>query len=240
MFINQNKQLEIKESHNENSKIIRNHVIKKFTEAKVNNEPYPYIVIDDFFPREFARKIDNLFPTPDNTFFDSNSIHNTQKRYRRSFFNGEPNRTSLELTLDAVLDLDLLKCILKKYSIEYNSNYAWGAHYAIDYGIGGCSSLSPHVDVKSKVVSLVYYVPSTRYVDGKLFTEEIPGTDILIRDNNKNFHEHTCIDAKKNRCLSFPRTENSWHAVKETKHLRRTLTMFIVDRSKVTTFSFLK
>lgn len=216
--------------YSEQAESIRNYIIERCKCVEIDRAPYPHMVIDNFFPPDVARKIDALFPDTNQLFFDTIDDKSEQKRYRRSFFNNDANKPILECILDEVFDIGLLKKFLEKFNIVYDEKYVWAAHYAWDYSVEGCAALPPHVDVRSKVLSFVYYVPTVSIVNGKLEVQKIPGTDILIRNDDGTFTEHTCIEAKRNRCFVFERSEHSWHAVKETKTPRRTITIFIVDK----------
>jgi hypothetical protein len=209
---------------------IREHIIDRVCDISIYKTPYPHAIIDNFFPDDIVRKIDNFFPCVAQSVFDSVDETKEQKRYRRSFFGNDTDKTSLERTLDEVYNVELLKFFLEKFDIQYNTNYAWGIQYVWDYSVRGHNALPPHVDQPSKVLSFVHYFPITCIENGKPKVLEIPGTDILVQNTDGTFAEHTCVEAKRNRCLIFEKSTKSWHAVKETKTPRRTITAFIIDK----------
>jgi hypothetical protein len=209
---------------------IQTHIIDKCNNSQIISDPYPHMVIDNFFPSDITRKIDSLFPDINHVVFDSVTENKKRKRYRRSFFSDDPNKPPLEHILDNVFDKRLLMVFLEKFNKTYNENYVWGAHYAWDYNSNGHSALAPHVDTASKILSFVYYVPMLSVESGKPKVQAMPGTDILIQNQDGTFFEHTCVEAKRNRCLVFEKSTKSWHAVKETKTPRRTITLFIIDK----------
>lgn len=204
---------------------ITNHIIQRITESSILHEPYPHMVIDDFFPRDFLIKIDTLFPTTEDSEFEIRNRKVKPKRHVRSFFSS--NKNSIENILCNVLNDKLLECLLAKYGIA-NQGCQWYGDCVWDYNNEGKNALDPHPDDPSKIISCVFYVPEIKIINGRREIQDIPGTDILTQNDDGTFNEVCTIQAKRNRCFTFLRSDSSWHAVKETKQPRRTITMFIV------------
>jgi hypothetical protein len=208
--------------------IIRKHIIERINDTKVYSIPYPHMVIDNLFPDDFAKKINTLFPVNGDVSFIHNTCDEKPQRYTRSFFRPNTEKSSLEGVMNDIFDKELLETFLQKYNIA-NKHYGWGADYVWDYNNKGKNALLPHCDHPCKILSMVYYVPVIN--EGQDDVQRMPGTDILMQNDNGEFQEFRSVQAKFNRCTSFVRSNYSWHAVKETRVPRRTITFFIIRES---------
>lgn len=172
------------------------------------NDPWPHIVIEDFFDESVLKELQNAFSQmkDDDIYFN----HATGKKH---IYSCEFDKNNLELPNPTLDNHNKLEEYIEFKSIYDIANACvmnskqWlellGCKKDFKYITIGFQKITkdyvavPHVDGKNKILSLVCY----------MHPDDNIGTDIMI-DNMNTFKT---ITWKKNRALIFSREENTWH-----------------------------
>jgi hypothetical protein len=212
-------------------------VIQKIKDAQIITEPYPHLMIDNIFPDEFYDEILKKIPSLDDYALKS--------KY--------PGRKTL--TLDSLDNLDedkkifweqmttwlrsdeFANILLKKFSIDKKGHSDFFLHKDLED-----FEVKPHTDLRSKLVTYLFYLPKDASMPNL-------GTDVLIPKKDANVSmttEHQewenfdIVKSSKyvpNSFFCFTPSENSFHAVKikfpencERKE-RDTIRGFVFDKT---------
>lgn len=188
---------------------LKKHVLKKIEEATVNQYPFDFLEIDDFFPSDiYGEFVRNLPKT---------------EKYRpllhkQTLINNKPTRFELPLCFleDSYLielfngcavaveviklfsDDDFKQIFLDKFKLS--ANVMLYPHLYRDFG---GFDLPPHTDLPEKAITMGWYLPVNNL-------QQHSGFDLFIR-KDKSFSKCKTIPYLPNKALAFLRSNNSWH-----------------------------
>lgn len=204
---------------------------RSFTEA----EPFPHVVIDDFFDRAFALKLVNAFPS----FERGNSIGDDGKPGGKSTLDRVSALGADYQRLDASIRskafLDFLGEITGIDGLLYDPWYLGGGTHENRDGM----SLDPHVDFNfhpserwhRRLNLIVYLNPE--------WDEAWGGSLELFADPHLDTRPARSIVPAFNRCVLFETSERSWHAFNRIRlpearrHLtRRSIALYFYSKDR--------
>lgn len=219
----------------EQAPVIREYIKKQFELCDIHDYPFCHTFFDDFFPINFYRQLNRHFPGYNDDGFKEELPH-YPNRFVKSVFNytqDDVSRSNIFATISDIFDRSLAETILNKFNISSYDKLGWHCDYCWDLPKGNKQAIQPHLDHKAKIISMIVYLPLVetplRIINKQIQYFKIPGTDLLIQNDNKTFTKVREIQAWCNRVTAFHKSETSWHSVEETQHPRRTITMFIVN-----------
>ena len=192
---------------------------KKFLDIK----PFPYVVIDDFLPREicnqieeYGRNLDSLNP---NMHLNSKKLCNHQIwKFDKSF----------KKVIDYFYEKEFLNFLenltgYKNLKSDYAYNWGGGFHVLPKDGFLNVHvdfNIHPHSGYLRKINVLLYLNKNWTYEDGG---------SLELWDMNKE-EKFADIVPKFNRCVIFDTGENSWHGnprkVKKSNLTRMSLSLY--------------
>lgn len=181
--------------------------IKKLRDARLNGEPFPYVVVPGFLTPESVNKINGTFPLIDSG--GSYPIEDLTPQMAISEVIQELDSPDFEQVVSEKFDIDL-SSRPKMYSLR-------GYSRRKDGGI--------HTDSKDKLITVLLYLNEPWNEDGGRLRLLYDGDDI-----NNYFVE---IPPDNGTLLVFERSDNSWHGHLPFQGQRRALQMnWMVDRGK--------
>jgi FkbM family methyltransferase len=223
------------------SRRILNHVTNKISQSKIITEPYPYVVIDDFFPASYYQELLQNFPTEDQmiplgetgrvsvgaymqrftTIFENNYFELLNQEQKRFWLNLSSWLYSDEFVLTSIRKFlpwcsnQMARAQDARGSFKVRSD-ALIVNDKSQYQIG------PHTDAPHRLISFLFYLPNDESLSHL-------GTSIYQhRDSDfecfggphypfENFEKRQTIEFLPNRLLMFVRTNKSFHGVEEIK-----------------------
>ena len=208
-------------------KKVSEYVVAQIESTPINNSPFPHIYARDVFPQDLYDKMINNFSDKYVEIQKSRGTLGYPLRYTAPLV-GEP----WEEIQSTLLDGKLKKQLLEKFGIK-DENFTEDlllVRDKEDY------SISPHTDIKAKVITALFYLPK----EPNVFT----GGTYLYEPLKKGF---TCKTGKHypfeqfkssmhfglipNTMLAFARTDNSFHGVEPSKNVRDVL-LYNIRRDK--------
>jgi len=212
-------------------------VLQKIKDAEIISEPYPHILIDKIFPENFYKEIQEKIPKieeyslkskyPGRKTLTLESLDNLDKGKREMW----------EQITNWIKSEKFAKVLLNKFSINKNGHSNFFLHKDLED-----FEVKPHTDLRSKLVTYLFYLPKDASMPGL-------GTDILIPRKDKEVHmttEHQSWENFEivkssqyipNSFFCFTPNENSFHAVKIKfpencdKKERDTIRGFVFDKN---------
>jgi hypothetical protein len=168
------------------------------------SEPYPHVIIDNFFNDEILENIENIF-----------------KNYRKSFrpYTHRKNRYAIDVVtipivmkyIHSMKEIIMDACekeIVERFGKKLNYDDIKLMEHKICLDHVGYN-IPKHCDTSKKVITIVVYI------------NELGSTTTLF---DHKFENSKQIAKKKNSALVFvPKDKYSWHEVEETNHERHTV-----------------
>lgn len=213
------------------------HTEQKIVNSSVIKEPFPHLVIDDIFPQDYYSKMQNLFPSIENSIsigetgrvskgsYKERRVTLFEKEYFDSFTTEQFNFwTSFskwfysDLFIKIVLEKFKPWCASRLNDINQKNdriligNDALFVHDEQNYVLG------PHTDAAHRLLTFLYYMPEE-------YSMRELGTYLYKSDNEEficpggphysfeGFQEVKKLEYLPNRLISFVRTGRSFHGV---------------------------
>jgi FkbM family methyltransferase len=215
------------------------HCLNKILSAKIEEDPYPYIVIDDIFPEDYYKEIAKNFPSIESAMSlgETGRVTNGSYEQRKvTLFNDEHFKkltdeqrifwTSFsEWLYSEEFIINTLSrfspwCINRIAEVQDRNEEvklscdALIVHDKENYAIG------PHTDAKHRLLTFLFYAP-TNSDDSDLGTSIYECKDPSFvcpggpHYDFKNFNEVKKVSFIPNRLLCFVRTGKSFHGVEK-------------------------
>lgn len=227
-------------SLNQGDQAAASHLANAFLSAPVINRPWPHVFIENVFPQDFYRRIEEALArsgesfkaqvhTGDRKVFHGSYEDRHEFRVART---GAEARTDLDpfwFELHDVLTSDLFfNALHKKFNNEYRGRFGdfmdhprfkqfidpslLVTKHKPNYYIG------PHTDRAEKVVTCIFNVPESQGFDDigtALYTAKKDGfsSDGLLHLNPEDFNYECTTPFRPNSALIFFRTDVSFHGV---------------------------
>jgi hypothetical protein len=207
------------------AKKVADHIIEQINITKLYMYPYKHGICKNFLPEKFYNEIDQNFPHYNDSYNFYKCGTPGSSRIQLSFFNEEYKLSVHKIFTNVFVSFgnEITKTLFNLFNIKipiektnWHCTYAWNFPDEQD-----CSK--PHTDIKSKIISLVLYLPYKN--------QQTSGTDILTQIDNNNFKTVRTAAAIANNCLFFQKNDISWHRAKPTKSERRTITFFVTHQN---------
>jgi hypothetical protein len=211
---------------------IKEHIDRRFADAKIETDPFPHIVIEDILPQELYNALLNHWPKK--SVLAAPTSRNWERKhlsidYKNSWIEEKPD--SYELWKEFAVTI--VEQILKKKVFELFVPYA---HYRFQKAVTGkfvCNAIDitehqlvedypgvavpPHIDQGYVFAPLIFYFPDVTDIDHTnlgtcLFRHNLgkESTDVCF---DKNVTLIKAIPYKANTLVSFIQTPRSWHTV---------------------------
>jgi len=222
--------------------------VQRIAETPIAGEPMPHIVINDIFPAEFYAELLANIPA---------RSHYTKITETKRTSDAYENRLILHLkTLDGLpaaqrafweelarwfLDSDLASALVKKFQDELSRAIGKDLR-GLRYGTEGMLVkdldgyfIGPHTDVRSRAVSLLFYLPADDRQQAHGTTLYRPQDRTMTSDGSRHFgfagfKPVSTVPFRPNAMLGFPRTDASFHGVApiESPGIDRDLLLYIL------------
>lgn len=213
------------------------HVLNRVAQAKIEMDPFPYVVIDSIFPDDYYSEMLAYFPGPDSLqpLGDTGRVSRDAYRERNVvlFTNEGFSRMSSEqqrfwsefagwMYSDLFLNLFVLKFqqaleprlarILAEDPVLKARGDALLVNDRTNYAIG------PHTDAPHRLVTFLFYLPkdaSMRELGTSVYRPKDPEFVCWGGPHHRPeaFERVRTIEFLPNRLLAFPKTERSFHGV---------------------------
>jgi len=178
------------------------------------NDPWPYVVIDNFFTTRVWDYIFNSFNVRKTKFENFDTLQNNKVVYFENFH----DKTIHNYFSYFINEDFLLKhfSTFRSYSELYSENEVKFIKNSPEYKL--------HIDHERKVLSCVVYIAPKNNV----------GT--ILYDKNKNYVK--TIEWKPNRCFLFaPIDEVTWHSFKGNSNTTRFTINYMLTRQSNSTYN---
>jgi len=216
-----------------------NHMCNKITNSEINTAPFPYMVVDEIFPKDYYQRMLDMFPLEAvlEPLVETGRVTAGYNKERLvALFNDEtlermdPERRGFWMEfgkfmyspefIDLVTRRFLPWCanrlgmLYERYGRVRLGSDAMLVRDRTDYAIG------PHTDGKHRLISFLFYMPRDleyqdlgtslyRHKDPEFFCKGGPHYEF------KNFDYQSTVNFIPNRLLTFVRTGRSFHGVEQ-------------------------
>ena len=205
--------------HKINKKKISDFVVNQIGKAEINNRPFSHLYARDVFPEELYKDMINNFSPNYLEIEKSRGTRGYPLRYTAAL-EGSPWEDVRELLLNGKLK----KHLLERFNIE-DDNFTEDlllVRDKEDY------SISPHTDVKAKVITALFYLPKEPnvFTGGTYLYEPLEKGFTCKTGKHYPFEEFKSImhfGLIPNTMLAFARTDSSFHGVEPSKNVRDVL-----------------
>lgn len=218
---------------------VLNHVIERASAARIVEEPFPYLVVDDVFPADYYAEMLEHFPKPDSLRSIADSGRVTANDYRERsvvlFKDEDFARMSAKQQAfwrefaDWMYSDQFLASFVQRFSGHLEPRLrriladdavlqARGDALLVNdqthYAIG------PHTDAPHRLVTFLFYLPkdsSMRELGTSIYRAKDPSFTCWGGPHHSfdRFDKVTTVEFLPNRLLTFPKTERSFHGVPE-------------------------
>lgn len=217
----------------------KEHCLNKILNAKIEEVPYPYIVIDDIFPEDYYKEILNHFPAIESAMSLGETGRVTNGHYeqrkvtlfndehfgklteeQRSFWTSFSEWLYSEEFISSALSRFEPWCINRLAEVQDRNEVvklscdALLVHDKENYAIG------PHTDAKHRLLTFLFYAPPN-HDDAELGTSIYECKDPSFvcpggpHYDFENFNQVKKIPFVPNKLLCFVRTGKSFHGVEK-------------------------
>jgi FkbM family methyltransferase len=193
---------------------------KRIADTKISKSPYPYVYVKDFFKESFYKDI--LANMPDK--YEEIEKTRGTKGYPKRFTASIPNNDAWNAVKNNLLSGEFKQSLLDKFGIK-DDNFTEDLVLVRDFE---GYQIPPHTDSTAKVITALIYLPKAdEFVD--------EGTSIFVPNKKgftcktgkhydfKDFTKKKTMPFKPNSAFIFARTDNSFHGVEPSKHVRDVL-----------------
>ena len=221
------------------------------SQAELRKDPFPYLIIDDFFPDDFYSSLLASIPPISQAAKVSDSISritlvpdpysdNEDWSYKALLTNTPDLYRFWHSFAEFLNSPSLIQQLLEILEISYSNSYTMSARLAYD---SKGSGLGPHRDREDKVASFIFYLASPLTCS----TEIDSGTELLVpkvlrdsySDQHYKFSEFRTVKTvhyMPNRLFAFAvkRGENgvhSFHGYRQTKQGTRMSIKFHIHKT---------
>jgi len=221
------------------------------SQAELKKDPFPYLIIDDFFPDDFYPSLLASIPPISQAAKVSDSISritlvpdpysdNEDWSYKALLTNTPDLYRFWHSFAEFLNSPSLIQQLLEILEISYSNSYTMSARLAYD---SKGSGLGPHRDREDKVASFIFYLASPLTCS----TEIDSGTELLVpkvlrdsySDQHYKFSEFRTVKTvhyMPNRLFAFAvkRGENgvhSFHGYRQTKQGTRMSIKFHIHKT---------
>ena len=212
------------------------HILKRIAATPIVEHPFPYMVVDDIFPKDYYRDIQRHFP-PDEKMLPICETGRTGPAYRdrlvtlftpdhlsrldpasRAFWVRFANWLYSERFINGVIDTfwPHVACRLANLNSDDCRVKIHGDALIVsdktNYAIG------PHTDVAQRLITFLFYLPKDENLANLGTSIYKPKDPALQSDGSKHysfelFHKLATIPFLPNRALIFIRNNQSFHGV---------------------------
>tara|TARA_Y100000739_G_scaffold226985_1_gene235583 strand:+ start:2498 stop:3295 length:798 start_codon:yes stop_codon:yes gene_type:complete len=221
------------------------------TQAELTNDPFPYLIIDDLFTRDFYSRLLASIPPINQAAKVSDSISritlvpdpysdNEDWSYKKLLTNTPALYKFWHSFAEFLKSPSLIQQLLEILEISHSNSYTMSARLAYD---SKGSGLGPHRDREDKVASFIFYLAGPQSCS----TEIDSGTELLVpkvlrdsySDKHYKFSEFRTVKKvlyKPNRLFAFAvkRGENgvhSFHGYRQTTQGTRMSIKFHIHKN---------
>lgn len=211
--------------------------IEKIKQAQLYTDPYPHLVIDNFFHRKTYAKILKNFPSLDHMAKSAKYSHQVDIVRDPGVLRAADGKWEYEHFLPDIQQKywdwfkgkfffgEFPKALKEKFSIT-DSSYACGRLVSESQGAG----LGPHMDRFDKFVSMVVYLDENPKAKGT-YLLKAKSPDFKPEEKHYSYEEFDIvkdIEYKPNRLIAWKVVPNSFHSYYQDEETeRRTLKYFI-------------
>ena len=213
-------------------------VKQRIINAPVMEDPYPHILIDEIFPTQFYDELIKNIPSIQE--YTAKPKYPGRKTLTLDNFDNleEEKRHFWEKMDKWIKSEEFTELLLNKYSIEKKGYSDYFLHKDLeDYEV------TPHVDVRSKLVTYLFYLPKDDSLPELGTSVLVPKQGVKIESTTKHqdWEDFDIVKESKyipNSFFSFTPCENSFHAVKirfppeNIIKERDTIRGFVFDKKK--------
>lgn len=191
------------------------HIVRKINDTKLSTKPFNHLYLKNVFsPSTYKQVLSEL----KNVQYEEIEKTRGTRGYPKRFTGTVPS------FLNEIMNGEVKKAILNKFSIEDNG-FTEDLLLIKDYE---GYQIPPHTDSLSKVISALFYLPENDSMSEEGTSLYVPKKEGFVCDTGRHynfddFEKVWTAPFKPNSCLIFARTDNSFHGVEPSKHVRNVL-----------------
>lgn len=232
-----NKTFKIGVPRAQKGRLVLNHVLSQAARAQTTEDPFPYLVVDDVFPRDYYAEMLAHFPAPgslrpigetgrvpSDAYRERNVVLFTEDEFARMAKEQQVFWSDFARWMysDQFLNFFVQKFssyleprlnnILAKDELLKARGDALLVNDQTNYAIG------PHTDAPHRLVTFLFYLPkdaSMRELGTSVYRAKDPAFTCWGGPHHEFdlFERVETVEFLPNRLLSFPKTERSFHGV---------------------------
>lgn len=198
-------------------------------------QPFPYVVIENFFTEDYARRLVEQFPVPDASLSPNLFGAAGKKAFRHDLTLLGPAYRMAHQLFGSAEFLNWLGTLTGIERLLYDpTNYGGGTHENYDG-----RDLRPHVDFNFHPVTKLHRRVNLIVYLNEDWQTEWGGSIALHRDPRDPLDEVVAYPPTFNRCIIFETSERSWHSFDrinlpaDQKHrTRKSLSLYFYTRER--------
>lgn len=234
---------------------VQRHVVKAIVNADVIADPYPHVVIDNYFPDKFYADVLANFPKKESMTSPFNEVRTYNNIWQLdivadpfvkgsannawSYLNADldPSTFALCETIYALFrSKEVVEAWRKKFALDADLNLFQVGRLAID---GFDAGLGPHVDRDDKIISNVLYLSEgnePKQDCGTHLLRKKPEADHIGTVNHDHqtydyFEVVKTVEYVPNRLIGWRVVPNSWHSYHQLfDGDRKTIKFFVQEK----------
>ena len=191
------------------------HITKKLSNYKNEwiFEPFPHIVVDDFFPQEVFDKISDTISSNEKNFKDVQSIYNTPLEFGKKTYNDTDLNKNLKIPIE-IMGSEIFKKMINSFFEKVNiisltdiENYGGYSPFHVMHNKG---FLGSHVD-HSRSIHGDFHIANSIFYASPNWLKNDGGETILFNHNGLVIKK--LIKPKPNRLIIFLHSAETFHGV---------------------------
>ena len=212
--------------------MLKEYLLNKIFNAKIESEPFSHIVIDDFLPEEYIENFSNL---PNYNEIDDNVYFQDKKHSKKSVADNHPNKTNYQSLLDKSelfkefdnlfkQDNSLKNSIFEKFSDDLKNSLVqdyktFETSTSLNYSVSipGYSK-EIHVDRREHLINILLYVSDNNDSANLELWKEKYETDMCdVFPSSDDLILSKVYKPKRNTAVIMINLPWAYHAVDEQK-----------------------
>lgn len=185
----------------------------KLSRLNWKEEPFPHLVIDNFFPKNIFSKITETILNNQDNFKDAKKIYNTDLEFRKETFGDNDLNEYLKLPIE-IMGGEIIKNCIKNVIgeidlISLNDFQNYGGYSPFHMMKSG-GFLGSHID-HSRSINNDFHIANSIFYASPTWGKNDGGETLLF--DKKGIKIEKFIDPKPNRLIVFLHSAESFHGV---------------------------
>lgn len=234
---------------------LQKHIVKAIVDSSVIADPYPHVVIDDYFPDEFYKHVLTNFPKKESMISPFNEVRTYSNIWQLDiiadpFVKGSSNNawsySNADLDPSTFALCETINALFKSKKIVE----AWRNKFALDTELdlfqvgrlaidGFDAGLGPHIDRDDKIISNVLYLSEghePKHDCGTHLLRKKSKADLseTVKHDHQRYDDFEVVKTVEyipNRLIGWRVVPNSWHSYHQLfDGDRKTIKFFVQEK----------